>query len=361
MKPRVTFVVPCYKLAHLLRDCVDSILAQTYRDFEVLIMDDCSPDTTPEVAATFSDPRVRHVRNEVNLGHLRNYNRGIELARGEYLWLISADDCLRRPYVLERFVAAMEQHRDAGFVFCPAMHVRDGQDIGVSCSLGDRDLAFGRGHFLEWPLLAGNSISAPAVMARKALYHEVGGFPLDMPYAGDWFIWCAFAVHAGVVYLAEPMVNYRLHDANITKQFEKASSHIVEEGVSVRWRTKDQAERAGQEKAVRACRAAIADDYAMRVTRRAGQGWDWGMTLEEFEASLQRHSRHSREQRVIRAVVYSAMGDHHWKIRDLAAARHEYGRALRQNPITLRTWAKFGLAHLGGLGTRLRGDITSWA
>ena len=107
MNPTVSFVVPCYKLAHLLGECVDSILGQTYRDFEVLIMDDCSPDNTAEVAQSFTDPRVRHVRNEPNLGHLRNYNKGIELARGKYVWLISADDRLRRPYVLERYVRCL--------------------------------------------------------------------------------------------------------------------------------------------------------------------------------------------------------------------------------------------------------------
>ena len=106
--PKVTFIIPCYKLAHLLKECVTSILAQTYGDFEVLIMDDCSPDNTPEVAASFRDPRVKHIRNEPNLGHLRNYNKAIELAAGEYLWLISADDRLRQPHVLERYLDVME-------------------------------------------------------------------------------------------------------------------------------------------------------------------------------------------------------------------------------------------------------------
>jgi glycosyltransferase involved in cell wall biosynthesis len=71
MTPIVSFVVPCYKLAHLLRECVESILSQTYGDFEVLIMDDCSPDNTPEVAQSFQHPRVKYVRNDPNLGHLR--------------------------------------------------------------------------------------------------------------------------------------------------------------------------------------------------------------------------------------------------------------------------------------------------
>ena len=115
--PTVSFIVPCYKLAHLLPDCVHSILMQTYRDFEVLIMDDCSPDATPQVAQSFQDPRVKHIRNDPNLGHLRNYNHGIGLSRGKYIWLISADDFLRRPYILQRYVELMENHPQIGFTF----------------------------------------------------------------------------------------------------------------------------------------------------------------------------------------------------------------------------------------------------
>src|ERR1035437_2272954 len=98
MDPKVTFVVPCYNLAHLLPECINSILTQSYEDFEILIMDDCSPDATPQVAQSFRDPRVKHIRNEKNLKHLANYNKGISMARGAYVWLISADDLLFKPY-----------------------------------------------------------------------------------------------------------------------------------------------------------------------------------------------------------------------------------------------------------------------
>jgi glycosyltransferase involved in cell wall biosynthesis len=118
--PSVSFVVPCYKLAHLLPECINSILSQSYREFEILIMDDHSPDATPEVAASFKDPRVRHIRNDPNLGHLRNYNKGIELSRGRYVWLISADDYLGNRYVLERFVALLDENPRVGYTFCPA-------------------------------------------------------------------------------------------------------------------------------------------------------------------------------------------------------------------------------------------------
>src|ERR1700757_2148167 len=72
--PAVSFVVLCYKLAHLLPECLNSILSQSFGDFEVLIMDDCSPDNTEEVTKSFRDPRVKYVRNAQNLGFLRNEN-----------------------------------------------------------------------------------------------------------------------------------------------------------------------------------------------------------------------------------------------------------------------------------------------
>src|ERR1700730_371421 len=121
MNPTVSFVVPCYKLAHLLSECVESILAQAYGDFEILIIDDASPDNTPEVAASFKDPRIRYIRNHPNLGHLRNYNKGIDLSAGKYVWLISADDRLRKDYVLERYLSVMEGDSKIGYAFCTGL------------------------------------------------------------------------------------------------------------------------------------------------------------------------------------------------------------------------------------------------
>jgi glycosyltransferase involved in cell wall biosynthesis len=117
--PKVSFVIPCYNLAHLLPQCIDSILSQTYSDFEILIMNDRSPDDTARVAKSYQDKRVKHIENESNLGHLRNYNKGIEMSRGQYIWLISADDYLRVPYILERYVRLMDSSPTVGYVVCP--------------------------------------------------------------------------------------------------------------------------------------------------------------------------------------------------------------------------------------------------
>ena len=173
--PKVTFVVPCYKLAHLLEECVRSILAQTYTDFEVLIMDDCSPDNTPEVARSFNDPRVRHIRNEPNLGHLRNYNKGISEAAGEYIWLISADDCLRKPYVLERYIEVMENRPDVGYAFCAGMGLQDGHETEIVkwAVLDSPDAVLNGRQFLR-RLLQSNCILAPSGLVEKGVLRKTG-------------------------------------------------------------------------------------------------------------------------------------------------------------------------------------------
>src|SRR4029077_1650216 len=179
--PKVSFVVPCYNLAGYLQECVKSILSQTFPDFEVLIMDDSSHDQTPEVANSFSDSRIKYYRNESNLGHLRNYNRGIGLASGQYIWLISADDSLRCSYVLEHFVGAMERTPNAGYVFCPVMDVDDhGSKLGTYSFHGAVDRTFHGREFLK-RLLYGNLVPSASGMVRKDCYDRLGAFPLDMP------------------------------------------------------------------------------------------------------------------------------------------------------------------------------------
>src|SRR4029450_1187387 len=195
VSPGVPFLVPCYKLAHLLPECVGSILSQSYGDFEILIMDDCSPDDTPTVAQAFGDSRIKHVRNDPNLGHLRNYNKGINLARGRYVWLISADDRLRRPYVLERYVQLMERHPTVGYVFCPAVGLENGTETSViEWTVGAAGDAIVNGRRFLRRLIEANCVGTPAGLVRRECYDRLGPFRLALPYAGDWYLWCLFAL-----------------------------------------------------------------------------------------------------------------------------------------------------------------------
>lgn len=362
MSPKVTFVVPCYKLAHLLPGCVDSILSQTYRDFEILIMDDCSPDNTPEVAQSFNDPRVRHIRNEPNLGHLRNYNKGIQMARGQYVWLISADDRLRTPYILERYATAMEANPKIGYAFCPAIELKNGCEtrlLQYSCH-GDQDAIFDGREFVA-KLLNGNFVIAASGMARKECYEKAGYFPLNMPYAGDWYIWLIFALHFDVAYFAEPMVNYRAHELAMTSQYMEQGHEVFKvDGLTVLWRMKQEIEKEKHAALARKCAERIADRYRYYVTSHIWKTSPHQMSLEEYEESVDRHAITEDEATWVRARVNTGIGDSYSAHRQFDQALPFYRRALSQDFWTPGTWAKYALLslRLGDVGLRIREGLT---
>lgn len=354
MAPTVSFVVPCFRLAHLLGDCLRSILGQTYGDLEILVMDDRSPDNTAEVAASFNDPRVRYILNEKNLGHLRNYNAGIELARGKYVWLISADDRLRVPHILERFVKVMEAEPSVGFAFCPAI-TWDGTNEGeVWSAHGKADVVFRKHEFMR-RLLQSNCVPAPAGMVRRSAYDKIGLFPVDLPFAGDWYIWLAIALHFDVAYFAEPMINYRVHDLNMTKTCMKDLGAIVREGETIRWRLQRMIEATGNTELEAHGITCMAYFYAALLAGTARvHGEPVGLSLEEFEASLAKNATSPAKVAALRALTYAAAGDESYGAGDRSAARRHYARALIAQPRAMRTAAKYALLRMGPLGDYVR-------
>jgi glycosyltransferase involved in cell wall biosynthesis len=354
--PAVTFVVPCYKLSHLLAECVNSILSQTYTDFEILIMDDCSPDDTPEVARTFSDPRVVHVRNEPNLGHLRNYNKGIRRARGKYVWLISADDRLRCDSALERYVGVMESHPEVGYVFCSGRALDDHQEGDVIRSSLYRlcdGIFSGREFLLD--LLRGNFVLAASGMVRKECYEKISYFPEDMPYAGDWYLWAVFALHYDVAYFAEPMVNYRVHDLSMSNTMAQTNTRAITRDIMlVPTRIRHAAEEMGATAIVDRCRECMIDHYADCIATREIRGCQSRITLEQFEEALVQFTSAEAEQKKIRLKVFCAAGDRFCWQKEYAGSENMYWRVLAIRPFILMVWIKILLLKSGGLGVRVR-------
>lgn len=359
--PRVTFVVPCFKLAHLLGECVESILAQSYGDFEVLIMDDCSPDDTPAVAAALAaeDARVKHVRNDPNLGHLRNYNKGIGLAKGEYIWLISADDKLRTPSALERYVRVMDANPRAGYATSPGTKLCDGREGGTEGDFGPQDAVFPGPEFAK-RIARYNTICTATGMVRRSCYREVGDFPLDLPFAGDWYLWCAFALSFDVAYFAESMANYRFHELNMTKLLTtSAPSIMIRDDFEVRWRIRRAAAAKELGDVVATFDDALASDYAGRIWDKLNKGSVLGLTPEGFEESLTASSPSEALAGRFRARVYSTVADRFYAGGDLLQARRFYGSALRDAPGRADLRLKRALLRLGRWGMPVREGIST--
>lgn len=360
--PTVSFVVPCYKLAHLLPACLQSILAQSYRDFEILILDDASPDHTAEVAASFRDDRIRYIRNDRNIGHLHNYNKGIQASRGRYVWLISADDYLRRPYVLERYVQILETHPRAGYVFCPGVGVVRGGETGLLrySSFGNADQIVTGHHFLK-RLLHHNFIIAASAMARRECY-DLSLFPLNegMGWSGDWYLWCVFALRFDVAYCAEPMVCYRQHDLSMTSVLttEENVRQCSTGDIEVPWMVRRKAAELGAHSVSDACLQAVAREYVRQGASRHYQGFSGGsrfsFSTTEFEASLASHTRNERERNWVRARFYAGSGDASLRRGDFAEAGRSYLAALCRDPLMAKAYGKLLLLALGKPGQQIR-------
>lgn len=217
--PRITVCLPTYNRARYLVQCLGSILAQTFRDFEVIVSDNCSTDATPEVVGTFNDPRIRYVRNARNIGVFPNMNQCLDLARGEYVCILHDDD-LYAPRFLEREAGMLDTHPTVGFVHCAAYEIdTEGRRSRVAWAYDVDCVRGGKQEFLRY--LGGHNVCCSTVMARRDLYRATGGF--DSSYlCSDFLMWLRLSLAADVAYIAEPLAAMRVHDSTLSSNVRPA-------------------------------------------------------------------------------------------------------------------------------------------
>jgi len=214
--PRVSVVVPAYNYGRFLQQTVDSLLDQTFEDLEVIVIDDASTDNTPEVMQRYAEhPRVRSIRRPQNKGHIAAHNEGIELARGEFIALMAADDfCLARDAV-ERQVAIFDAHPEVGMVYSAATLVdTQGHAFSVQRPFTADYISPGMDEFRR--LLLGNYVTNSGTLVRKSAHDQLGGYDPRLPHAGDWELWLRIAAYFSIAYIAESLFAYRIHSTNMS-------------------------------------------------------------------------------------------------------------------------------------------------
>jgi glycosyltransferase involved in cell wall biosynthesis len=221
---RVDVVVPCYKYAAFLEECVRSVLNQEGVDVRVLILDDASPDHTPEVAARLvqEDSRVEYRRHAVNKRHIDTYNEGLlEWASGEYTLLLSADDVLARR-ALQRAAEVMDAHPEVGL--CHGLEIPfDGDHAPTepTAELVSPPVTIFAGEaFIESCCVSGfNPVCTPTAVVRTSLQHAVGGYRKSLPHTADMEMWLRIAARSGVAYLQALQAFKRRHKTNMQHQY----------------------------------------------------------------------------------------------------------------------------------------------
>lgn len=203
-KPLVSIVLPTYKRAQVLPNAIRSILNQTYTNLELIIVDDNSPDDTPEIVKSFSDERIRYVRNEPNLKLPRALNKGFSLARGAYLtW--TSDDNLFAENAIEKMVGALQADGDCDFVYADYFLFADIDAAGNALEKRHEKLPG------QLQLEKNNHIGACFMYTRKA-YEAVGEYDPDLFLVEDYDYFMRIAKQFKACHIPEPLYYFRRHD-----------------------------------------------------------------------------------------------------------------------------------------------------
>jgi glycosyltransferase involved in cell wall biosynthesis len=207
-EPSLTVLMPVHDADTFIGASLESVLTQTYADIEVVVVDDASADSTPEILAGVSDPRLRILRLERSAGIAAALNAALDEARGRYVARMDADD-VALPDRLERQVAALERDPSIGIVGGNLQPIDvNGHPLGPPTSVPTSP-----GH-VRWMLHVHNSVNHPTVVARRSVLVGLGGYRSDAEPAEDYDLWVRALEVTRIANVPEVVVRYRVHGAS---------------------------------------------------------------------------------------------------------------------------------------------------
>lgn len=211
--PKITVLMPVYNGEKYLREAIESILNQSYANFEFLIIDDASVDKSAEVIKSFGDSRIRYLRNDQNLGLIGTLNRGLVVAKGEYIARMDQDD-ISLPERFAKQVAFLDRCPDVG-VLGTAVQMIDSGGTLIDSALVFPDSP----NCIEWSMYFFCPIAHPTVLMRKDVAMKVGGYSAVAVHAEDYDFWVRLSKVTRFSNLVETLLKLRKHETNMTKVF----------------------------------------------------------------------------------------------------------------------------------------------
>jgi len=234
--PKVSVIVPNFNHAKYLKQRIDSILHQTYSDFELIILDDCSTDNSKEIIESYREhPKVSCIVYNIKNGGtpFKQWNKGIELASGEWIWIAESDD-YAEPEFLEKLMQQTQMHSNLGLLYCTNNWV-DENGAKLLPTLEDKSIEVYEGkNFILNKMMYENEIpNVSSTLFKKKLYTLIDNrLYEDMKLCGDWFFYILLSEQAHVLALNKAYSNYRLHNLNSSSKAEIAGASCLE-GVEI--------------------------------------------------------------------------------------------------------------------------------
>lgn len=236
---KVSVIVPNFNHGRFLEKRMNSILSQTFRDYEIVFLDDASTDNSLEICQKyFSLNNFRIDINKVNSGcTFKQWNKGVRIAKGEYIWIAESDD-IGDPRLLEQLANVLDKNPNVGIVYCQSHYIDENGDI-IGIHLDDvvkldtdrwgSDFIMNGKKMLELFMVAVNAIpNASAVLFRKKLYKRIGGAEENMQLCGDWMTWAEMLLTQDIGFIAEPLNYFRVHKSTVRNSLHFKPRYLIE-------------------------------------------------------------------------------------------------------------------------------------
>ena len=215
--PQVSVCIPTFNKASFLRESIQSVLCQTFEDYELVVLDDASTDDTPIVVKAFGDYRIKYIRHTENIGLPANFNECLRKARADYV-IIFHDDDVMLPELLECEVSTLESYPEVAFVHAPVQVIdADGCVYSVPPN--------------KWPPLTEGTefvklfcssfdygVTMSSVMMRKSIALSLGGFNETFPFSLDANLWQRMAFQGKVAFVNRILLSNRVHSGQTTRK-----------------------------------------------------------------------------------------------------------------------------------------------
>ena len=212
--PKISVVMPAYNAEKYIGESIESILNQTFTDFEFIIIDDGSTDRTAEIIKSYNDKRIKYVKNEINSGIVFSLNRGLDLAQGKYIARMDADDIAMK----ERFDKQLNYMEHNSCIAVVGSNINMfGEDIETKTFLFDTDCRIAKAN-----LIFNSCLAHPTALIRKSILDD-NNLKYNPDFNGfeDYELWWRIAKVSEISVLDDILLNYRIHKMQITQTYSQ--------------------------------------------------------------------------------------------------------------------------------------------
>ncbi len=210
--PLVSIIMPVYNGQLYLRESIESILNQTFGDFEFIIIDDGSDDNTPKILDTYKDKRIKRLRNDINQGVAKTLNRCLEVAQGEFIARMDADD-ISLPLRFLRQIMYLNEHPEVGVLGSSAQLIDEAGNFICVLPVPVTNT------LISWKFLFNNCLIHTSVVFRRILLKKVGVYSENCKHGEDYDLWVKMSFITKIANLKEVLVCSRKHNNAVSSKF----------------------------------------------------------------------------------------------------------------------------------------------